>query len=559
MAVSIGALASPTTDFSRLSVQPIPHRVVKTTVVSTEPRGFESPYMELMASLNEKKRVETFSADVFSRRGITRAEKGKECVDSIIRINLGDAPVSKQTFSCNAVGLPATCLSYLPGEEEDWTLYNRYSYEYDDQNRVIARESVNSSYHGEDYRYEYIYTDASARYTTELFYIWNMDDNEWMPFQQGEYDWDTNGNLTSQIFYSWDVEAGNWLPVQKKTYTWDGQNRQTSYFDYMWDAVGNDWVGSTENGDSEEYFYAENGDDSLIKKYIWVEDEWVNYQQTIYTYDANWNCIKEENLYWNRERQDWSGNETWGSNGLIFKNQHADNQYDSTNRLMRQELYQTNTAGDDVLIQLITNEYTDLGSGNTEKKQFLSMRWQGPEPTLYQELIQRYNKWGAEYYYMNYSYQTGTRMPKEEDIRDIDEYNNNYGSESYSFNSDGSRYGQLKSRFYYPSDYDPASRLQIPYESMIWQGVSRQTDNEWSPYSLTEYTWILGDVPVLTASRFYRYIDDVKVPATGFDDDYDSSIRMEDDILFWRDVNKNDKFVTMKLRKECILLEMSVC
>ncbi len=549
VAVLAGAQTPTANDFSRLSVRPLPHREVKTTVVSTEPRTFKSLYDYLMPIVIEKNNTDAFSTDVFSRRGITRAEKGKECVDSIIRINFADAPVSKQTFSYNAVGMPATCLSYLPGEEEDWTLYSRYSYEYDDQNRVIARESVNNTYHGEDYRYEYIYTDASLRYTTELFYMWNMEENEWTPFQQGEYAWDGNGNLLMQTFYSWSSEVSDWQPVQKKTYTWDGQNRQTSYFGYVWDTAANDWIGSIDDGDCEEYFYAENGDDSLIKKYLWVEGEWVNYQQTIYTYDANWNCTREESQYWNRERQDWSGNETWGPNGFIFQNQYADNQYDSADRLIRQDVYQTNTTGEYVLMQFITNEYKDLGSGNTEKSECLSIRWQDPEPTPYKEKIQRFNKWGSEYYYMSYSYQTGTRMPIEEEIRDIDEYNNHYGDEMYSFNSDGSRYGQLKSRNYYPSDYDPASRLQIPYETMIWLGVSRQTDNEWSPYSLTEYNWILGDIPVLTASRFYRYIDDVKVPATGFDDDYDPSVKMEDDILFWKDVNKSDTFYAYKINK----------
>lgn len=549
IAASAGAAIPATNDFSKLSIQPLPHRQVKTTVISTEPRESETHYslpaIPMTAEENEYGRF----GDCFGYNGITRAEEGKEALDSIVRVNLAGETVSKQTFTYNRSGLPSVCLSYLPTPQGSWELYNRFMFEYDELDRVIARESYTVESHNSDYRYEFIYTDNSPRYTSEIFYIWDETTGEMAPSQKGEYTYDSNGNLTSQIFYSWTMEDGEWLPVQKETYSWDELNRQTSFFSYIWNVSQNDWAG-TEDGKCEEYFYTENGDDSLIKKYVWSDGKWVNYQQVIYTYDDKWNCTKEENLYWNREHQDWSGNEIWGANGVTYRNQYADNQYDSSDRMTRQELYQANATGEYNLIQLITNDFADLGSGNTERTQFINMRWQGPEPTLYQEKIQRFNKWGTEYYYINYSYTSGKRMPQEEDIRDIDEYNNNYGSEVYSFNSDGTRYAQLKTKYYYPSDYNPASKLRIPYESIMWQGVSRQSDQEWNPYSRTEYNWIVkNDSPLLYSSRFYRYINNSEIPVTGFDDDYDSSISMENDIYFWRDVNKNDTFYTYKINK----------
>ncbi len=547
VAVLAGAQTPTANDFSRLSVRPLPHREVKTTVVSTEPRTYESPYTRLRAMLEEKQSPDFFSADGFSRHGIRRAEKGKECVDSIVIVNLAGAPVSKQTFTYTQVGLPAVCLSFLPGEVEDWDLYSRYFYEYDKQNRVIARESINNTSHSQDYRYEYIYTDASSNYTSEIFYIWDIDANEMVPFQYGEYTWDANGNVTSQTFYNWSAEVSDWIPVQKKTYTWDGQNRQTSYFGYVWDTAANDWVGSIDDGNCEEYVYAENGDDALIKGYVWENNAWLNYVKTIYTYDSNWNCIKDETVYWNRADQDWTGGDVWGPNGIIYRNTYADNTYDSANRMTRQDVFQLNSKNEYVLAQFMTDEFTDLDDGGYESVQIVNMAWQSPEPTPYVEVVERFNKWGSSPYYKDYTYVTGERMPRSEEIRYMDEYNNYLGGEFYSFNNEGKRYGQAKEQFIYADDYDPSSQLDTPVEGIIWRGVNNQTDEEWVLSNRDDYTWAYRDAPIMTSFLGHSFVNDVEVPTTGFVNEYDEKVPMEGNIIFWQDYNKRTGFYAFKI------------
>lgn len=548
VAVLAGAQTPTANDFSRLSVQPLPHREVKTTIVSTEPRTYESPYTRLRAMLEEKQSPDLFSADGFSRHGIRRADKGKECVDSIVIVNLAGAPLSKQTFTYTQAGLPAVCLSFLPGEVEDWDLYSRYSFEYDEQNRMIARESINNTSHSQDYRYEYVYTDASStNYTSEIFYIWDMDANEMVPFQYGEYMWDANGNVTSQTFYNWSAEVSDWIPVQKKTYTWDDQNRQTSYFGYVWDTTSNDWIGSVMEGDCEEYVYAENGDDALIKGYVWEDGAWFNYKQKTFYYDVEWNCIKDETQYWNRVKQDWSGGDTWGEWGDMYYNMYAQNIFDSRNRITRQEVYRANASGAYNLIQLMTDDFTDLENGDYESTQIISVCWEGPEPTPYMEVVERFNKWGSSPYYKDYTYVTGERMPRSEEIRYMDEYNNYLGGEFYNFNSEGNRYGQAKEQFRYADDYDPASRLNTPVEGIIWKGVSNQTDDQWVLDMRDDYTWLPGDRAIMESFIGHNYEGDKELPTQGFMNEYDINVPMEGNIFFWKEANKRQDFYAFKI------------
>lgn len=545
---AVAASASAATEkpviSSRLSVTDIPHRQIERTLVNTELRTLENRTTPSVATPVGKTTRDVNTPACLPEM---RAAEGQECLDSIIRVSLAGNLVSKQTFGYNKSGLPTVCNSYLPGQQPDeWNLYSTYAYEYDDLDRVILKASINNEYHDQDFRYEYFYTDDTPNYTTEIFYYFN--ENDFVPAQMGEYGYDDRGNLTFQIFEYFDPEQQTWVKVNKKTYSWDEGGRQTSYFYYEWDEAAGGWIGSVMSGDCEEYYYTPEGNDSLIKGFVWENGDWFNYRQTVYTYNEQGLCIKDEDKYWNRDRQDWSGGDAWGPYGMIFNNQYADNTYNEDGQLILQEVYSVNAEGESVLHTVFSSEYTDLGEGNVEAHKILSLRMAADTPPApWSESIERFNKWGSEYYYKGFTYINGIPVANSEDIRHMDEYNNYLGGEFYGFNSEGVRYGQSKEQFNYPADYDPALQLMTPSEGIHWRGTSPDSDDSWALSSRDVFTWTDG-YPVMSGSINSRYSEEGEEQQVSyFAVDYNTSVLMEGNLIFWKDYNKRDNFYYYKI------------
>ncbi len=241
----------------RLSVSNIPHREAKRTIVNMEPRTVENRIGPIYGVSN--KAID--HSDPIASMAKISANGGGECLDSIVRVSLAGTPLSKQTFQYNKSGLPTICNSYLPGNQlGEWILFSTYEYAYDDLDRIILKASTNYEYHGEDFKYEYSYSDDTSNYTSETFYFY--DESEFIPVQKGEYAFDDNGNPTLQIFMFFDPSLQEWVNVSKTTATWDDSNRQTSYFYYVWDEMENSWEGSIMSGNCEECFYPPCGKDS---------------------------------------------------------------------------------------------------------------------------------------------------------------------------------------------------------------------------------------------------------------------------------------------------------
>lgn len=529
---------------SHLSFEGIPHREVKTTHVNTELRTVDNRItpIDLIG-----KKGSTNSTSHIEKLMKTRAKDGQECLDSIIRVTLGGTPVSKQSFQFNKSGLPTICNSYLPiYATGEWELFSTYEIAYDDLDRMILKASTNYEDHYSDVKYEYTYSDNSPYYNTETVYF--VEDNEFVPYQKGEYTYDANGNPTEQIFEYYDIYNQQWIKVYKETATWDKENRQTSYFYYIWDENTGDWEGSIMNGNCEEYFYTPSGNDALIKGYVWEDGKWFNFQQIEYTYNSQDLCIKDETKYWNRSKNDWSGSETWGPFEQVYVNQYGTNEYDEDGRLVLQHLYSVNSEGVETLTLVFTADYKDLGEGNTEIHQILNLRLAADEPPIpWTETISRRNKWGSEYYYLGYSYSNGVAVPMSEDVRHMDAYNNYLGGEFYGFNAEGIRYGQSKEEYTYPANFDPSLQQQTPSEGIHWTGTSTDSDDTWAFRSRDTFTWTEG-YPVMSGSTNYMPSEEgEECPTNAFYINYDTSVLMEGNILFWIDYNKRDNFYYYKI------------
>ncbi len=543
--VAVSVLATNEQDAfeNRLSVLSIPHRETKGTIVNMEPRTVET---RIVPTYEVSTKAIDYSDPIASMAKI-RTNGGEECLDSIVRVSLAGTPLSKQTFQYNKSGLPTICNSYLPGNlQGEWVLFSTHEYAYDDMDRIILKASTNYEYHGEDFKYEYSYSDDTSNYTSETFYFY--DDGGFVPVQKGEYAFDENGNPTLQIFLFFDPSVQDWVNVSKTTATWDESNRQTSYFYYVWDEMANSWEGSIMSGNCEEYFYTPTGKDSLIKGYVWENGEWFNFQQTTYEYNEQDLCVKDEAKYWNREKQDWSGNDAWGPFGQVYVNQFAENSYDTSGHLIHQDVYNVDSEGNQNLIIVFTDDYTDLGDGNIESHKILNLLMVADQPPMpWNESIERFNKWGSGYYYIGYGYSNGERVPMSEDVRHMDDYNNYLGGEFYGFNPDGSRYGQVKEQFNFPDDFDPSLQLDTPSEGIHWIGGGFDTDDTWLLNCRDTFTWTDG-YPVMSGSVNSIFTEDGNEYQTNFYSiDYDTSVLMAGNILFWQDYNKRENFYYYKI------------
>ncbi len=137
--------------------------------------------------------------------------------------------------------------------------------------------------------------------------------------------------------------------------------------------------------------------------------------------------------------------------------------------------------------------------------------------------------------------------PMSEDVRHMDAYNNYLGGEFYGFNAEGIRYGQSKEEYTYPANFDPSLQLQIPSEGIHWTGISTDSDDTWAFRSRDTFTWTEG-YPVMSGSTNYMPSEEgEECPTNAFYINYDTSVLMEGNILFWIDYNKRDNFYYYKI------------
>ncbi|MBD5356908.1 MAG: hypothetical protein HDR88_07900 [Bacteroides sp.] len=468
------------------------------------------------------------------------AEAGEK-MDSVVGVYLTGDLMSKQTFEFTENGSPLVCSNYVPAADGKYFQYSgHFAYEYDAEDRVISAEKVEVNSLSSCQRIEYGYTGDSRAYNLQIAYLMD-EEGEWTPFQKGEYQLDINGNTTEELYSYWSDEVNDWVPVMKNVATYDEMSRLTSYFPYVWDANANDWVGDTEGYyGGQEFEYTQNGDDALNMDYEWIDGEWVPYFKAVFTYNDAALMIRKDRLYWNREKQDWSGAETWGPWGDMKYNQYETYDYDEYGRGTETNVF-TSASGEYVNYYRATTAYSVLENGDTEKIE-MSGSVKDDVYAPYAKNIQHINKFGSETYYISYRESDGEWIPQQEEFRYLDEYNWFLGGDYYNY-FNGERKPSSKERFYYPDDFDPTLPYETPYEGRHWVGGGSEEDGGWRLKHVDNFTW--GPRDVMIGYVNYDYIQSDGNKTTGWEMEYDFTANTAN-IFMWPDSNKGKPYYENK-------------
>lgn len=466
-----------------------------------------------------------------------------EKMDSVVGTYLTGAPMSKQTFEFTENGRPLECRNYIPATDGNGFQYaGHYEYEYDAQGRVISAEMTNVTDPYSCQRMEYGYNGDSSQYNLQIAYLMDAE-GEWTPFQKGEYELDTNGNTLEEKYYLWtEGDVNDWVPVKKNVATYNEMNYMTSYFPYVWDAATNDWVGDTEGYYGGQSFeYTQNGDDAEQAEYEWIDGEWVKYYKSVYTYNDAALLIKKERLYWNREKQDWSGAESWGPWGDMKYNQYETYEYDEYGRNTVGNVF-TSKSGEYVNYYRMTNSYTVLENGETEITYMQGSVKSDGSFAPYSKDIRHINKFGSEVYYCAYNENNGEWMPKQEEFRYVDEYNWFLGGDYYYY-ANGERRPASKERFIYPDDFNPTLGYETPIEGRHWVGGGSEEDEGWRLKHVDCFTWGPRDVMIGYVNYDYLQSDGNMTSAWETEYDFDADTA---NIFMWPDSNKGHLYYENK-------------
>lgn len=462
------------TDFKREGIA-IRNTVTPLPGERVTPNSFKAP----------EKKVDKGHFAVKLNSPFKNADRFTQQMDSVVRKTILGENISRQIFTYTSTGQYLRSDNYI-FENGMWVLYNFYNYEYDDFGRLTMREQINPDFPYENMRYEYFYNNDTDLYTTEILYVvMDYETGELVPFQKGDYVYDETGNPIEQTFFNWNNEDGTWLLAGRETVSFDELGRQTSYFKYVANETGTELIGDT----GESYIYVGNTNtDAEVDYYIWENDEWLKYQRHVYTYENNL-LMKNEFIFWNRAKQDWSGGDAYGPWGYVENNFYTDYTYDSLGRIVEALAYLCNKDGEYVNDAVDAYSYTDLEDGNVERIYIQSFMWEGPYISPFKKDIQRFNPFGAETYYKHFAYMSGEERATTEEIRVIDANNMYHEGWFYGFTNDeaNTRYGQSREEFGYPEDWDGVS--DTPSYGMHWKGTGYDTDTTWVEYNKDEFVW----------------------------------------------------------------------
>lgn len=471
-------------------------------------------------------------------------------LDSLVRISLGGQKYVKQSFNYSADGKPAKATNYLYDESlNDWNEAGYSLIEYDSYGRAIVKEQYDETGQMENVRYEYVYTGDNDWFSMETFFY--FDNGKWVPSQRGEYDYDSNGNCTLQMLYGLDDKTGEWTYGMKITSAYDSDNNLTAYHEYLYDSESNQWVGYNE---AKTYEYDTSGRPVNVFSYCWENNDWLKFEHRALTYDERGNCTLDEYLYWNRQKQDWSGGDEYGEYGFVENNRKIVSLYDNDGQLTEQLVYRK-PADEYVLISKETRQYSFAENGERVVAISQNMPWESPDPTPYTETVYHYNQLGIETYYKkgNYYQVPGKLTYITEEVHPTDEFGNVLYTYYYGFKWDeeNSRYGEAHEVFEYVPGNNPATGYLNRIGNNIYMGTSKDSDDSWQ-YS-QYYGWTYADNDVNTGQMLYAIVNDEKVPSSGFELEYDFDVPFES-LVFWPIGNKRDSFYTYQTIRETTLV-----
>jgi len=216
---------------------------------------------------------------------------------------------------------------------------NKFIYNFDENKKttLVLQQQWNGSKWIDSYKHEYSY-DSLMNLTGIFTMGWDMFGGQWVDLSRYTYTYDANGNQLTDIGENWT--GSYWSIYRNRTFTYDSSNNLStftlleggagSYYEYSYDTNNNllitvEFVGQYDWQKHYRYSYsygATNKPISLLKE-EWADNQWDNYQNTIYEYNAFGNVIFETLKNWDSFNLLWlNGNQityTYDANNNLIE------------------------------------------------------------------------------------------------------------------------------------------------------------------------------------------------------------------------------------------------
>ncbi len=127
---------------------------------------------------------------------------------------------------------------------------------------------------------------------------WYVDSEEWVNFHLSEYEYDDLGYNTLYQYAGWEVNTNEWIYYSRVYFEFNENNREILLVSQVWDADLPNWV----NDYQRQRTYNENNQEVNRIGQNWINEHWVNYSQTVYTYE---NERRTGELYQVWDAEEW--------------------------------------------------------------------------------------------------------------------------------------------------------------------------------------------------------------------------------------------------------------
>ncbi len=228
-------------------------------------------------------------------------------------------------------------------------------YTYNEQNKLsnvkIEYFDENEIQSGESYSFTY----NKGKLGNILSY--QFDDQNWIPNERTNNDFDPNGNNILTTKEKWDISTSVWIGINRVSRTFDSQKNMLTEMTEIWDSASTTWKKFT----IVENTYNNKQKISSVLK-IRTGEIWFNFTKSTYAYGSNNNLSEEKSFLWNYTDNVWNEiaieTHTYNQNNLeisLLRKEWSDNNWVNKKRV-------TNTYISDLLLNHNLVEVWENGS-----------------------------------------------------------------------------------------------------------------------------------------------------------------------------------------------------
>lgn len=230
-------------------------------------------------------------------------EEMKHRLDSIIAEQYTDIVPSdyyKEVYTYNESGAFLEVKGYSTDTGNNWLANFKTEYNYNAEG--LVEEEIHYEWTDSTQTWNYVSKtefsyNANGGLISETTYFY---DNSWIPDYKREYTFDVNTYLIEEIHSNWSSIQNNWEYAEKTEYDNDNDGKPLEVIKHFWNS-----------GSWGKYYKIESvydNNENLITYTEYVAggmSNWLNHQQTIYTYNSDNKLLTASSSYWD------TGIETW--------------------------------------------------------------------------------------------------------------------------------------------------------------------------------------------------------------------------------------------------------